>query len=207
MATTLSRDDKKALTRSRLLASAWKVFAAKGYRGAAVDDVAIEAGLTKGAVYAHFRTKEALFLALVRERGLANLAKAERLFDNTTDNPERRTRALIARGAKNIRAREWTAVSFEFILHATRDPALRREIRQFYDRAREVDAELIERGWRDIGVKPAISGTDFARLVNGVTLQLAIEQLLDPKADLTPVVERTLSFLLRAARASQEDDA
>ena len=61
MAGPITRDQRKARTRERLLDAATRVFAAKGYRGAAVDDVAEEAGLTKGAVYAHFRTKEALY--------------------------------------------------------------------------------------------------------------------------------------------------
>jgi AcrR family transcriptional regulator len=55
-------------TRADLLAAAARVFAAQGYEGASVGDIAAEAGYTKGALYAHFGSKSDLFVALARER-------------------------------------------------------------------------------------------------------------------------------------------
>ena len=54
-------------TRAELLAAATRVFAAQGYEGASVGDIATEAGYTKGALYAHFGSKSDLFVALARE--------------------------------------------------------------------------------------------------------------------------------------------
>ena len=64
----LTRDEKKAVTRQRLLDAAARVIAEKGYRGATVDDIAEDAGLTKGAVYSNFQSKEDLFFALLDSR-------------------------------------------------------------------------------------------------------------------------------------------
>jgi AcrR family transcriptional regulator len=55
-------------TRAGLLAAAGRVFAAQGYEGASVGDIAAGAGYTKGALYAHFGSKSELFVALARER-------------------------------------------------------------------------------------------------------------------------------------------
>ncbi|MBO3089450.1 TetR/AcrR family transcriptional regulator [Cellulomonas dongxiuzhuiae] len=55
-------------TRADLLDAAARVFAARGFEGASVDDVAADAGYTKGAVYAHFGSKRELFLAVARAR-------------------------------------------------------------------------------------------------------------------------------------------
>ena len=52
-------------TRARILAAAREVFAAKGYEGASVSDIASAAGFTKGAFYSSFPSKEALFLEVV----------------------------------------------------------------------------------------------------------------------------------------------
>src|SRR4051794_37247650 len=54
--------------RQRLLAAASKVFAKHGYRAASVDQVAAEAGFSKGAMYWHFGSKEDLLHALIDER-------------------------------------------------------------------------------------------------------------------------------------------
>jgi len=55
-------------TRAELLDAAARVFAAQGYEGASVGDIAAEAGYTKGALYAHFGSKSDLFIALARTR-------------------------------------------------------------------------------------------------------------------------------------------
>ena len=55
-------------TRSELLAAAGRVFAAQGYEGASVGDIAAEAGYTKGALYSHFGSKSDLFVTLARDR-------------------------------------------------------------------------------------------------------------------------------------------
>lgn len=60
------RRQKVDRTRTDLLAAAGRVFAARGYEGASVGDIAIEAGYTKGALYAHFGSKSALFLEFAR---------------------------------------------------------------------------------------------------------------------------------------------
>jgi len=61
-----SETGKRARTRARLLDAAAKVFAAKGFHAATLDDVATEAGMTKGAIYGNFKNKEELFLELFR---------------------------------------------------------------------------------------------------------------------------------------------
>jgi TetR/AcrR family transcriptional regulator, fatty acid metabolism regulator protein len=57
----------KVATRDRILDAALDVFARKGYHRAIVDDIVRASGTSKGAVYHHFTTKEAVFLALVDE--------------------------------------------------------------------------------------------------------------------------------------------
>jgi AcrR family transcriptional regulator len=66
----LRRQARVDRTRADLLDAAARVFAAQGYEGAAVGDIASAAGYTKGAVYANFGSKSDLFLALAREQVL-----------------------------------------------------------------------------------------------------------------------------------------
>ncbi|MGL5860132.1 MAG: TetR/AcrR family transcriptional regulator, partial [Phycicoccus sp.] len=51
--------------RRRLLEAAETVFVRDGYRGASVDEVAALAGVSKQTLYAHFGSKEALFVEVV----------------------------------------------------------------------------------------------------------------------------------------------
>src|SRR5437588_11640830 len=54
--------------RDELLTAALRVFARRGYRDAGVDEIAAEAGYSKGALYWHFSGKQELFLALIDDR-------------------------------------------------------------------------------------------------------------------------------------------
>ena len=62
------RNQQQHHNRLRLLAAAERIFTARGVAGASLDDVALEAGLTKGAVYSNFRNKGELILEVIRYR-------------------------------------------------------------------------------------------------------------------------------------------
>jgi AcrR family transcriptional regulator len=71
--------DHAAETRRAILAAAGRQFRAGGYAGTGIDAIAAEAGVTSGAIYRQFGSKEALFAEVVRagmerlENGLARL--------------------------------------------------------------------------------------------------------------------------------------
>ncbi|HXH64516.1 MAG TPA: TetR/AcrR family transcriptional regulator, partial [Mariprofundaceae bacterium] len=52
--------------RERLLASAQRLFAERGYASVSIQQIALDAGLCKATVYHHFPTKEVLYLEVVR---------------------------------------------------------------------------------------------------------------------------------------------
>ncbi len=55
-------------SRKQLMVAAIDCFARHGYQGTSIDRIAHEAGVTKGAVYYHFRDKEELLFAAVKDR-------------------------------------------------------------------------------------------------------------------------------------------
>lgn len=59
--------DQAQATRGQLLAIATRLFAERGYEEASIEQVLAESGLSRGALYYHFRSKEALFLAVLEE--------------------------------------------------------------------------------------------------------------------------------------------
>src|SRR3989454_8997273 len=59
---------RRAASRKQLMASAIDCFARLGYQGTSIDRIARDAGVTKGAVYYHFRDKEELLFEAVKDR-------------------------------------------------------------------------------------------------------------------------------------------
>jgi AcrR family transcriptional regulator len=77
-----SRDNAKL---RQVLEGARRVFLADGFDGASMNDIAREAGVSKGTLYVYFDSKEALFVALIREE---RAHQAERLCDFDTSSAD-----------------------------------------------------------------------------------------------------------------------
>ena len=61
------QSDAQGSSREQLLTAASRVFARSGYHGASMNEIATEAGFSKGALYWNFASKEDLFFALLDE--------------------------------------------------------------------------------------------------------------------------------------------
>jgi AcrR family transcriptional regulator len=62
-----TREEKRAKIRASLVGAAQELFAEHGYWGVSLDQIADRVGLTKGAVYSNFESKEELLLAVATE--------------------------------------------------------------------------------------------------------------------------------------------
>ena len=94
----LTREESKARTRQELLRAASRLFLRNGFVATSLSDIAEEAGLTKGAVYSNFESKEDLFLALLAgDEGRPFAAQEELapsdLSSATGDDPAARAHA------------------------------------------------------------------------------------------------------------------
>src|SRR4051812_12979287 len=73
---------KAEATRRALIASGRTLFGSQGYANTSVDEVVRDAGVTKGALYHHFKDKDDLFRAVVEEVKLeVTTAAADRYFE------------------------------------------------------------------------------------------------------------------------------
>src|SRR2546430_16402275 len=97
MSKRLSRNERKAQTRAELIDAAARVFARRGYHGTTVDDVAEEAGFTKGAFYSNFESKEDVFVELVADRGRNWTLAVARAYQGEEPLPER-----LRKGGKGL---------------------------------------------------------------------------------------------------------
>lgn len=72
----VSQADRRTATRAAILDAARALFAVQGFAATTVDQIAVAAGMAKGAIYHHFRSKEALFEAVFEA---ASVELAERV--------------------------------------------------------------------------------------------------------------------------------
>jgi AcrR family transcriptional regulator len=82
--------------RAQLLSMAREVFAEDGYHGAAMEQIAQRAGVTKPVLYQHFQGKKELYLALLDHDMTVLLATVSAAIDNANTNLERIRGGLAA---------------------------------------------------------------------------------------------------------------
>lgn len=82
-------------TRQIILDAAEQVFHRHGVSGASLNDIAREAGVTRGAIYWHFKNKHDVFLAMTERRRLPIEALALRAEDENEPDPLGRLRDFL----------------------------------------------------------------------------------------------------------------
>jgi AcrR family transcriptional regulator len=94
-----------------IAASALRLFTQRGYYSTTMDEVAEAAGVTKGAVYHHFDSKEQLLLTAVDNFFKIAIAHMEASLSDAVDlSPEEQVRRIISAGAKVWCQQEFTAI-------------------------------------------------------------------------------------------------
>ncbi|WP_157477191.1 TetR/AcrR family transcriptional regulator [Granulicella tundricola] len=129
---SLRKQQRGLVTRQELLRSARAIFARDGFEHARIEDIAANAGRTRGAFYDNFKDKEDVFYAIFEEnidRDLAELAP--RLASLPV--MEEREAALADYLSGLTMDRERTLLNLEFKLYAIRHPLKRKRLADLHN--------------------------------------------------------------------------
>jgi AcrR family transcriptional regulator len=182
MARRLSRKEKQAHTRSCLMKSAAKIFARRGLQQASIDEVTEDAGFTKGAFYANFKSKEELFLAMLDERFAARLKEIDAAVASD-ETPEVQAQQAGADFARFLSAdRNWQRLFFEFTAYAARNEDFREELVTRHRALRKRITELYNRRADELDLAPPIPFEQVSLMTFAMAHGVALEKLLEPEA-------------------------
>jgi AcrR family transcriptional regulator len=194
-------------TRRKLLKAAEKVFSKVGFEAARLEDIAKEAGHTRGAFYAHFSKKEDLFFALLEGKAYQHLRTIQSITDEYPDGEERvrRFREYYSSLAAN---RNWSMLMLEFKLFAARHPKLRDKLAA---RHRQIRASFKSGGvnWLQIcnlddkaRAEGSMARVALEALLHGVTLESAYDPVVLPKEEAARMLGDMFDLLISSARSS-----
>jgi AcrR family transcriptional regulator len=181
--TRLTRKQKQAQTRERLLDAAEKIFQGEGLAGASVERICAEAGYTRGAFYSNFESKEQLFVELLMDRVYKTyLEMNERIPEEASLQEQLR---WTARELRKLQEREDTrmffALWFELLAHAARNPEFADLPATFWKGNRALMTERIKTIYEELGRKPPAKPKDLATALIALDIGLSIQHLVDPE--------------------------
>lgn len=200
------RPEARGTARERLLDAAAHVFAEQGYRGASIDDIARAAGVTKGALYWNFPSKQEFFYALLEERVDRQVRAFLDLVENATSNEE--TIRAVSRGLTEMvdDQRELFLLMEEYRLLAVREPELRERYLERSHGLREAFARAIEAHHEHMGVPLTTDVNQLAAGMAGLANGIAADRVLDPESVPNDLLGEMLDLIYEglAARAARQ---
>lgn len=193
----MSTQSRGEETRGQILESAIGAFAQYGYDRTGVAEICKSAGISKGAFYHHFESKQALYLELLNEwlTSIDHRLQSVRHNSNSTlDALVEMTRVFRhvfdATGVK-------VAVFIEFLTKAAREPELRNAALAPYRRYQRYFAQIIEQGVRE-GTIHTAHPEQAAQLLVSMAVGLVLQGTIDPEAaDWGRVAEEAATLFIR----------
>ncbi len=168
--------DKEA-TRQRILEVSKKTFIEKGYEDAYLRDIAKEAGVTTGAIYGHYKDKDAIFVDLVRPvlDGLKEeLSGIQREYQEI-DNKKLRKNPMILLPSDSI-------VDYVFdhldevmlILRSAHNTSLKDWQEELFSEG-VTEAEAYQRKWKEAGILRKEFNPEFISIITASYFRSIIE--------------------------------
>jgi AcrR family transcriptional regulator len=180
--TRQTRKQKQAETRQRLLDAAERVFLRRGLQGSSVEEIAAEAGFTRGAFYSNFNSKNELFVELLQQRVYAQYTQMAEETQARPVTPRERLRWGIARvrdvqkGESGWLFRLW----LECLTEAARDDEFRKLAATFWSGNRKLLARQTNDTFKELGRKAPLAAKQIATAMIALDVGLAVQHLVDP---------------------------
>jgi AcrR family transcriptional regulator len=180
------------VTRDLLLCAAEHIFARVGYEKAQVEEIAEAAGFSKGALYAHFKSKEKLFLALYERKTASYLAKLRHGLDSAP------TRAGKIAAFRNFyiglsMEKEWALIILEVKLLMRRYPEVRVRLRQIDEQVGDsIDGALTQL----LGKSARAAGEALGGIFSALVLESDLEPDVLPERKMRTMLGTIFDVLL-----------
>lgn len=164
------------LTKRTIIRSAFRVFARRGFRETTLDHIATEAGVTRGAIYGHFRNKADLYNCLLQEVLPGYRAYVDGLFD-ADGSPLTRIRHFITRLLAFVDEDEGARNAAEVFLNADKTEECYEVLGEFREYEKLIEKRLadlirqgIDNGEISSDISPDIAAFVLNKSLNGIIL-------------------------------------
>lgn len=176
------RYKKSEISAAQIVSAATRVLARQGYARTSLMDIAVEAGMSKGAVHYHYTTKEAL-MAKVLEHACDQVADRARAAWSSADNPFESVRSsiLVLWRLRAQRTDEASVVA-DLLAQSLHDEALRPALANYYRFAATQLLEHLTVQMVAMGLRPKVRAELMPRILTGLLDGLVMQHFVDPDA-------------------------
>jgi AcrR family transcriptional regulator len=123
---------RRVATNAKILDAAQAIFSELGFENTQLDQVAVRAGCSRGAIYAHYANKEDVFLALMEHRVHTKFAA---IYNKIQEEPVVSKRLGVFKRwiVTQVCDPSWGTLTLEFKLYAVRRPESKEKLLRLYE--------------------------------------------------------------------------
>ncbi len=167
-------------TKSKIMQTARQLFASAGYDAAGVAEICAAAGVSKGAFYHHFPTKQALFLSLLEDWLAALDRQLTPLLESSQTVPQSLVQAASVTGLVFQSASGQLPMFLEFWRAASHDPVVWQATIGPFRRYQELFAGIVRKGIAEGSLRP-VDPESAARVIMAQAVGLILQGVIDPQ--------------------------
>lgn len=171
------------------------MLARRGFLVATVEEIAAEAGYTRGAVYKHFGGKEGLWLAIVDARAEAHLRLLGDALDRASDQRDLVTALTPGGFVDDQDAARWTVTAAEFMAAVARQPETAAAVVAAQRRHEQQVVALLEQHCRRLDIRPALPLPQVVVMLSALVGNLALRRGMDPDIDVAAIAANVLAVV------------
>jgi AcrR family transcriptional regulator len=167
-------------TRSRILKASEQCFSRYGYDATGVAEICATAGVSKGALYHHFPSKQAIFVEMFENWMRAFVEGMERIRDTAPSVPVALLKMAKMTGLVFKSASGQLPLFIEYLTKASREPEIWKATIAPYRFFREFFSELIRRGIEEKSLKN-VDPQLTAQIIVSYGAGLVMQGVFDPE--------------------------
>jgi AcrR family transcriptional regulator len=189
--------------RRQIMDAAITCFAREGFHRTTMQDIVRETGLSAGAIYRYFRSKEDIIAAIAAEHHAAEAAAFAEVSAGDDVGAALRHLAHVSLGRLADPAEQrWRRVTVQVWGEALRNERVMTIVRGGIDEPVAILAALIRRGQRDGSLPQALDPEGAARVCASIFQGLVLQQAWDPKLDVDAYIAAVLALIDALARSA-----
>ena len=199
------RSERREETRANLFLSARDLFARRGYNATSVDDIAENAGYTKGAFYANFETKDAVAMAILEENVTDDDAHLHAEFDAAFAETGQLIPTIIRCAEQASSDNRRDLLSVELLLQMSRMERFGAAGRALFARRHAAMCRFVNHILHRLDSKPIIDPALLASIILGLQHGHVLLRVAGDQTRYADVIANVLGRLINASPTEAAD--
>jgi AcrR family transcriptional regulator len=199
----MTEHQDKDMRRDQILEAATRLFVDKGFENSSVDEIAKEAGLSKGTIYWYFKSKFEILFAITDRCTTESQCALRMIAESDKGGPEMLYKSHRILNDSHMLDDVHDKVFHQLGALAMHYPEIREHMLEHYKKWDELTASLIQRGV-DVGIFKPCNTLYLSQAIHAMYEGLHVRRILDPTIDVVDILETTMKFVYDALTSPQD---